>query len=69
MRKRIMLHLTAFVVLVPCVLLLNDSGEWWLNVIGMVYVGSLAIILTESKRAKKFLCEYYREILRLENMM
>ena len=69
MKQRIILHLTMFVVLMPCMLVFNVSGEWWVNFVGLVYCCYLAILLNESERAQKFLRRYYHEILRLENMM
>ena len=67
--KRIFLHLTALVVLLPCLLLFNVSEHLWVNFIGAVYIGYLAVLTNESETAKKFVCRYYHEILRLENMM
>lgn len=69
MIKRICLHLTAFAVLLPCVLVFNVSGEWWVNVVGIIYCCYLVILMNESKRVQRFVRRYYREILRLQNMM
>lgn len=69
MIKRICLHLIAFVVLMPCVLVFNVSGEWWVNFLGGIYCAYLAILVNESETAQKFLRRYYHEILRLENML
>ena len=69
MKQRIILHLTMFVVLMPCVLVFNVSGEWWVNVVGIIYCCYLVILLNESKRVQRFVRRYYREILRLQNMM
>ena len=67
--KRIILHLTALVVLMPCLLMFNFSGEIWINLLGFVYVCYLFILWNESESARKFVRRYYHEILRLENMM
>lgn len=69
MMKRIALHLIAFVVLMPCVLIFNISGELWLNTLGIIYVCYLFILVNESERVRRFVRDYYREILRLERMM
>ena len=60
MKKRIILHLTAVVVLMPCL---------WVNLLGIIYIGYLAILLNESDAAKRFVRRYYHEILRLQNML
>ena len=69
MKQRIIMHLTMFVVLMPCMLVFNFSKEWWVNIVGIVYCCYLAILLNESGRAQRFVRRYYHEILRLENMM
>ena len=69
MKQRIILHLTMFVVLMPCMLVFNFSKEWWINFIGLVHCCYLVILLNESERAQRFLQRYYREIRRLESMM
>lgn len=69
MKKRIALHLTALVVLMPCMLMFNVSGEIWINFIGLVYCAYLAIVLNESESARRFVRRYYHEILRLENLL
>ena len=69
MMKRIFLHLTALVVLLPCLLLFNVSEHLWINFLGAVYIGYLAVLMNESETARRFARRYYHEILRLENMM
>ena len=69
MKQRIILHLTMFVVLMPCLLVFNVSNDCWINLLGLIYCCYLIIVLNESKRAQKFLRRYYHEILRLESMM
>lgn len=69
MMKRIILHLTALVVLMPCLLMFNVSGEIWINLLGFIYVCYLFISWNESESVRKFVRRYYHEILRLENMM
>ncbi len=69
MKKRIILHLTAVVVLMPCLLVFNVSEYLWVNLLGIIYIGYLAILLNESDAAKRFVRRYYHEILRLQNML
>lgn len=69
MRKRIALHLTAFVVLMPCVLMFNVSAGVWVNLLGFIYVCYLLILSNECETARRFVRDYYREILRIERMM
>ena len=69
MKQRIILHLTMFVVLMPCMLVFNVSSEWWINFVGLVYCCYLVILLNESERAQRFFRRYYHEILRMENML
>lgn len=69
MKKRISLHLTAFLVLMPCILTFNVSEKIWVNLLGIIYVCYLFILLNESDAAKRFVRRYYHEILRLEQMM
>lgn len=67
--KRIALHLIAFAVLMPCVLMFNISGELWMNFLGIIYVCYLFILVNESETVRRFVRDYYREILRIERMM
>lgn len=67
--KRISMHLTVFVVLLPSLLMFNVSGKWWINFLGVIYVAYLFIACNESERVRKFIRRYYHEVLRLENMM
>lgn len=69
MKKRIILHLTAIVVLMPCLLVFNASEQLWVNILGIIYIGYLCILLNESDTAKRFARRYYHEILRLQNML
>ena len=69
MKKRIILHLTAVVVLMTCLLVFNVSEYLWVNLLGIIYIGYLAILLNESDAAKRFVRRYYHEILRLQNML
>ena len=69
MKKRIILHLTAVVVLMPCLLVFNVSEYLWVHLLGIIYIGYLAILLNESDAAKRFVRRYYHEILRLQNML
>ncbi len=69
MKKRIILHLTAIVVLMPCLMVFNVSEKLWVNLLGVIYIGYLGILLNECEAARRFLRRYYHEILRLENMM
>lgn len=66
MIKRIMLHLIAFVALVPCMLMFNVSGEIWVNILGFIYVCYLIILCNECEAVRKFIRRYYHEILRIE---
>jgi len=69
MKKRIFLHLIAFVALMPCMLIFNVSKEIWVNLLGFIYVAYLFLAWNESKRVRRFIRDYYREILRIERMM
>lgn len=69
MKQRIILHLIAFVAMMPCMLVFNANGEIWVNFLGLVYCAYLVILLNESKKARRFLRRYYHEILRMENML
>lgn len=64
--KRVRLHLVAFVMLMPCILLVND-GEAVYNFIGLAWIFVLCCISCTSK-GKRFIRSFYREILRLEKM-
>ena len=66
MIKRIMLHLIAFVALVPCMLMFNVSGGIWVNILGFIYVCYLIILCNECEAVRKFIRRYYHEILRIE---
>ena len=65
--KKIALHLTVIVVLMPCVLVFNVSEEIWVNFLGIIYVSYLLILWNESDAVRKFVRRYYHEILRIEN--
>lgn len=69
MKQRIILHLIAFVAMMPCMLVFNVSEEIWVNFLGFVYCAYLVILLNESEKARRFLRRYYHEILRIENML
>ena len=69
MKQRICLHLIALVALMPCMLVFNVSGEFWVNILGLVYCAYLVILLNESETVRRFVRRYYHEILRLENML
>ena len=69
MKRRIILHLTAFAVLLPCLLMFNISEKIWINLLGFVYVCYLFISWKKSETVRKFVRRYYHEILRIENMM
>jgi len=65
--KRVLLHLQALALFLPCLLVLSD-GHFLVNVLGVVYVAVL-YRLSSTRKGKKFFLRYYHEILRLENMM
>ena len=69
MKQRIILHLIAFVAMMPCMLVFNASGEIWINFLGLVYCAYLIILLNESATARRFLRRYYHGILRMENLL
>jgi hypothetical protein len=69
MIKRICLHLIAVLVLMPCVMVFNVSGEIWINILGIIYCSYLVILMNESEMARRFVRRYYHEILRIENCM
>lgn len=66
--KRISLHLTAFAVLLPCVAAFTE-GNIWVTFCGFLYLVWLWFAANETERGKRFLRDYYREILRLERML
>ena len=68
MIKRIFLHLTAFVAVVP-VMAVFSEGSVWVNAIGMVYFVCLGIWLNDSPRGRKFLRDYCNEVHRIERML
>lgn len=65
--KRVLLHLQALALFLPCLLIFSD-GHFLVNFLGMIYVAVL-FRLSRTRSGKKFLRRYYHEILRLENMM
>ena len=68
MKKRIILHLTAFAVVLPLVAVFNQ-GNIVYNILGLLWFAYLAIFAMESPHAHRFMRDYYREMLRLERMM
>lgn len=66
MKKRIILHLVAIIALMPCILIF-DVKNLWLCAAGCLYSVYLWFLTKNCSGAKKFLRDYYHEILRIEN--
>lgn len=65
--KRLSLHLTAFALLIPCVAAFSE-GNLLVTLCGFIYLFWLWLAANETERGRRFLRDYYREILRLERM-
>ena len=66
--KRILLHVRAFVALLPMVAVFSE-GSLWVNAAGILYFVWLGIWLSDSPAGHRFLRDYYREVMRIERMM
>lgn len=66
--KAIKIHLTAFAVLLP-LLAVVSTGNLAANFLGVLYAAGLYIYTANSERGKRFIRRYYREVLRLEDML
>lgn len=62
--KRVRLHLIAFALLLPCMMAFNE-GKLVLNFLGLAWILVL-FFLSSTMKGKRFIRDYYREILRLE---
>lgn len=65
--KRIKLHLQACVLFAPVILLLSSTIMCVL--LGVLYCSIIVFWWSSTKYGRKFLRSYYKEILRLENML
>lgn len=63
----IKLHSIAFAAILPCILTLSESSLI-VNLAGIIYT-LLLFRLSRTKRGKRFIRSYYREILRLESLL
>jgi hypothetical protein len=66
MIKKVFLHVVAFVMILPCLLMFN-AGSTIINFLGLAWVLFL-VAASNTNAGKRFLRSYYREILRLERM-
>lgn len=66
--KTLKLHLSAFALFAPVFVLLG-SANFFVMLLSGVYFGWLVFGFGQTKTGKKFYRSYYREIIRLENMM
>ena len=66
--KRIILHLVALAVFLPCTLIVCD-GSIVFNLLGVIYVVWLVLVASRTDTGRRFIRRYYHEILRLENFM
>ncbi|MBQ9560568.1 MAG: hypothetical protein IJV08_11425 [Bacteroidaceae bacterium] len=66
--KRIILHLQALAVLLPC-LLIFVNGNLELTIVGILYLVWLAFFAAPTPAGKRFIRRYYHEILKIENAM
>lgn len=68
MRRRISLHLVALFALMPCMAAFSE-GNLCINFCGLIWIVWLWIAANETERGRRFIRDYYREILRLERML
>lgn len=68
MRKSILLHLRAFVCVAPVVAVFSE-GSLWVNTLGLLYFVWLAIWMSDSPSGRRFVRDYYAEVLRIEHML
>jgi hypothetical protein len=62
--KRLFLHLTAFGLFAPVLLMFTE--DFICNIVGILYITMLCFGWFSTDNGKRFLCRYYREILRIE---
>jgi hypothetical protein len=63
--ERVFLHLKAFGLFAPAFVLLC-AGNLLCNIAGVLYITMLCFGWFSTCDGKRFLCRYYREILRME---
>ena len=66
--KRIKLHLQAFALFAPFIILLMSSTII-LQILSAIYFGWLALGFSSTIIGRRFFLRYYREILRLEDYL
>jgi len=66
MIKRIMLHLVAALLLLPCLVIFCGGIEGF---IATIYASTLFIYTAKTERGRRFCRRYYHEILRIENSL
>ena len=66
--KRIKLHICAFILFAPVIILLMSSTII-LQILSAVYFGWLALGFSSTIIGRRFFLRYYREILRLEDYL
>lgn len=62
--KQLKLHIIAFLMLIPCLLILAEDNLWS-TAIGLLYI-AVMVMVSRTPRGRQFIRRYYREILRLE---
>ena len=66
MIRRISLHLVAFVAFTPCLLIFSVNIYGF---VGCIYAACLFIYTSKTERGKRFMRNYYHEVLRIENSL
>ena len=66
--KRIKLHICAFILFAPVVILLMSSTII-LQILSAIYFGWLALGFSSTIIGRRFFLRYYREVLRLEEYL
>ena len=65
--KVIKLHLIALVAFLPCIMIVSEDNPV-INILGLLWA-VLVYRLSVTKPGKKFVCSYWREIIRIENLL
>lgn len=60
--KKTMCHIAVMVMLVPCLLLFNDSEYMWPNMAGLLYVVALYMSVKYTRCGRRLFLRIYRNM-------
>lgn len=60
--------LTATLLFIPCLAILNENENFWINILGFAYIAVL-FAASRTERGKKFIKKLYKENERITNIL